>query len=196
MDRTAPTWKWGYWGQPRVVQVTADSKREVRHDLIEHIDRAKAFVQLDDTGKLRDFDGKGEDSTGATFKLAASGAEIPDPAQPAIAAFTPRHDGNSGVTVAEYNLLAIANVTTEDRKPASPPPLPNGVRLIPNLDYAQPDGRAIASSRGSTRRSARPTQFRSGGRSDVDPTDARKFRGSVHPPLPQNGAALGLRENN
>lgn len=118
MDRKAPTWKWGYWGQPRVVQVTAGGEREVRHDLIEHIDRSKAFVQLDDTGKQREFDGKGEDSTGATFKPAASGTEIPEPVQPAIAAFTPHHDGNSGVTIAEYKLLAIANVTAQDRQPA------------------------------------------------------------------------------
>jgi hypothetical protein len=156
MDRKAPTWKWGYWGQPRVVQVTADGKREVRHDLIEHIDCSKAFVQLDDTGKQREFDGKGEDSTGATFEPAAPGTEIPEPVQPAIAAFTPHHDGkptlsrpfgcpggDSGVTIAEYQLLAIATVRAADRKPAPTPPLPDGVRLIPDLEYAHPDGHSL-----------------------------------------------------
>ena len=34
----------------------------------------RLMVQLDDTGKQRAFDGKGEDSTGATFKPAASGS--------------------------------------------------------------------------------------------------------------------------
>jgi alpha/beta hydrolase fold len=143
VDRKAPTWKWGYWGQPRVVQVTAGGQRELRHDLIEHIDRAKALVQLDDTGKLRGFDGKGEDSTGATFRPTASGTGMPEPAQPAIAAFTPHHDGNSGVTVAEYERLVIANERSDERKPAPPPLLPDGVRLIPDLEYAHPDGHSL-----------------------------------------------------
>jgi hypothetical protein len=104
IDRSAPTWRWGYWGQPRLVQVTADGKREVRADLIDHIDRAKAFVQLDNTGTQREFDGKGEDSTGATFRPAGSGAEIPEPRQPAITVFTPHKGGKSGVTIAEFQI--------------------------------------------------------------------------------------------
>jgi hypothetical protein len=106
IDRTAPTWKWGYWGRPQVVQVTADGRREVRSDLIEHIDRANAWVQMDDTGQRRAFDGKGEDSTGATFRPAGPGAGMPEPVRPAIAAFAPRRGGTSGVTVAEYEVPA------------------------------------------------------------------------------------------
>jgi hypothetical protein len=124
IDRNAPSWKWGYWGQPRVVQVTAPGKRQVRYDLIEHIGRSKAFVQLDDTGKVREFDGRGEDSTGATFKSAASGAEIPEPVQPAIAAFPPRRGGKSGVTIAEYKFPVLAGANAEDGKHARPAPFP------------------------------------------------------------------------
>jgi hypothetical protein len=104
MDRNAPTWKWGYWGRPQVVQLTGDGRRDVRCDLVEHIDRARAFVQLDSTGERRAFDGKGEDSTGATFQLAGAGTGPPEPARPAVAAFTPRRDGKSGVVIAEYEI--------------------------------------------------------------------------------------------
>jgi hypothetical protein len=102
IDRKGPTWKWGYWGQPRLVEVGAGGKRNVRYDLIDHIERAKAWVQLDSTGMLREFDGKGSDSSGASFTRAASVNEMPERAQPAIAAFTPHADGASGVTISEY----------------------------------------------------------------------------------------------
>jgi hypothetical protein len=101
IDRKTPTWKWGYWGQPQIVEVDAGGQREVRYDLIDHIVGAKAWVQLDSTGMLREFDGKGNDSSGATFMRAAPGNEMPEPAQPAIAAFTPRAGGTSGVTISE-----------------------------------------------------------------------------------------------
>jgi hypothetical protein len=104
MDRNAPTWKWGYWGRPQVVQVTGDGRREVRCDLVEHIDRARAFVQLDSTGERRAFDRKGEDSTGATFRPAGAGLGAPEPPRPAVAAFTPRRDGKSGVVIAQYEI--------------------------------------------------------------------------------------------
>ncbi len=110
MDHQAPTWKWGYWGQPRVVKVTADGNREVCDDLLAHIDRFKTIVQLDDTGTQREFDHKGDDSTGATFKPALSGSEIPEPVRNAIAAFAPHREGVSGVTVAEYKLGTLTNV--------------------------------------------------------------------------------------
>jgi hypothetical protein len=116
VDRNAPTWKWGYWGRPQIVQVTADGRREVRHDFIEHIDRAKLLVQLDNTGKPREFDGKRDDSSGATFQRAEPGTETPAPVQPAIAAFTPHLGGNSGVTIAEYTLPALASLRDEDRR--------------------------------------------------------------------------------
>ncbi len=115
IDRTAPTWKWGYWGRPRVVQVSVDGKRELRFDLIEQIDRSMVSVRLDGTGMQRAFDGQGEDSTGATFMPTGSDAGIPEPVQPAIAAFAPHRLGNSGVTVAEYKLLAIASVRPDGR---------------------------------------------------------------------------------
>jgi hypothetical protein len=102
IDRNEPSWKWGYWGQPQVVRVTGDGRREPRLDLIEHRDRAHTLVQLDATGTLRAFDGKGEDSTGATFELASSGTEIPEPVRPALRAFAPHRKGRSGITIAEY----------------------------------------------------------------------------------------------
>jgi hypothetical protein len=102
IDRKDPSWKWGYWGQPQVVRITADSRRKVIEDLLEHVEHARSWVQLDDTGKERVFDGKGRDSTGATFKAAAPGSAMPEPAHPAIAAFTPHGNGKSGVTVGEF----------------------------------------------------------------------------------------------
>jgi hypothetical protein len=109
IDRKAPTWEWGYWGQPRVVQVTTDGRRESRCDLIEQIDRSKAWVQLDDTGMCRAFDGRGEDSTGATFELAGPGGGAPEPVRPTIKAFAPHRNGKSGVTVAEFSLCVTAS---------------------------------------------------------------------------------------
>jgi hypothetical protein len=102
VDRKAPTWKWGYWGRPQVVRVTAGGRREVCYDLIEQVDRARAWMRLDDTGKQRAFDGKGEDSTGATFKPVKPDTAMPQPAQPALAAFAPHANGKSGVTIAEF----------------------------------------------------------------------------------------------
>jgi hypothetical protein len=114
IDRNAPTWKWGYWGQPRVVQVTADGRRELRCDLIGQIDRAKASVQLDDTGQYRAFDSRGQDSTGATLKRADPGSGAPMPGLPAIAAFAPHRNGKSGVTIGEFNLNVTASTRRED----------------------------------------------------------------------------------
>ena len=72
-DRNAPSWKWAIWGQPQVVEVTADGKRRVRYDFVKQIDSSKAFVRLDNDGKEREFDGKGKDSTGATFACVSPG---------------------------------------------------------------------------------------------------------------------------
>jgi acetyl esterase/lipase len=47
------------------------------------------------------------------------------------------------VTVAEFNLRAIASARSEDKKSASPFPLPDAVRLIPDLEYAHPDGHSL-----------------------------------------------------
>jgi hypothetical protein len=126
-----------------VVQVTDDGKSESRYDLIEHIDRSKASVQLDDTGVPRAFDGGGEDSTGATFKAAGSGAGVPEPVQPAIAAFAPHRKATSGVTVAEFDLRALAGVRLEGEKRPSAFVLPAGVRHIPDLEYARPNGQSL-----------------------------------------------------
>ena len=95
-DRNAPSWKWAVWGQPRLVEVSADGKRRVRYDFAEQIESGKAFVRLDKDGKEREFDGKGKDSTGATFAL------VTEPEKPAISAFTPHIGGQFGVTIAEY----------------------------------------------------------------------------------------------
>jgi hypothetical protein len=107
IDRNAPTWKWGYWGQPQIVQLTASGKREVRYDLIDHLADAKLSVQLDDSGNQRPFDGKGTDSTGARFQAAGPGRNVPEPVHRAIAAFTPRAKGSSGVTIAEFSVRSM-----------------------------------------------------------------------------------------
>jgi hypothetical protein len=104
VGRTEPTWKWGYWGRPQVVQVGADGKRALIHDLIDRVDHVSLRVRLDKTGQERSFDGKGADLTGATFRLAESATQAPEPFEPAIAAFAPHPRGGSGVTVAEFVL--------------------------------------------------------------------------------------------
>ena len=69
------------------------------------------MLRLDVDGKEREFDGKGLDSSGATFISASSdsiGGKVtcPDPAEPSIVAFTPSRDGKRGVTIAEYEIFS------------------------------------------------------------------------------------------
>ena len=111
IDRNAPTWKWGYWGEPPVIEITPAGKRAVRYDLAGNLANARAFVRLDATGEERPFDGDGDDSTGSEFRLAdlASGSSaLPHAstahARRAIAAFPPHRDGVSGTTIAEYRV--------------------------------------------------------------------------------------------
>jgi len=111
IDRNAPTWKWGYWGAPQLVEILPDGSRNVRYDILANVGNARAFVRLDSTGEERPFDGRGEDSTGAEFRCAltvrnpvAQGAAPPSPAERAIAAFAPHRNGVSGVTVGEFRL--------------------------------------------------------------------------------------------
>jgi hypothetical protein len=115
VDRSAPRWDWGYWGRPRVVRVASDGTLEVVDDLVEHRDRARALVQLDDTGGRRAFDRGSVDSTGATFEAVASGGGMPEPSRPAIRAFPPHRAGASGVTIAEYP-IAVQGAEPETRK--------------------------------------------------------------------------------
>ncbi|MDO8589525.1 MAG: glycoside hydrolase family 20 zincin-like fold domain-containing protein [Armatimonadota bacterium] len=65
--RGAPSWKWAIWGRPQLVEVTADGRRRVRYDFVKQIAGGKMLVRLDEDGRERQFDGKGADSTGATF---------------------------------------------------------------------------------------------------------------------------------
>jgi hypothetical protein len=68
-DRNAPTWKWALWGDPRLVEARGAGSPRVVYDFGRQVDSAQALVRLDKDGKDRVFDNKGEDSTGATFKL-------------------------------------------------------------------------------------------------------------------------------
>jgi hypothetical protein len=72
-DRSAPSWKWALWGEPQLIEVAAGGSRRVKYDFVKNIDRAKAFVRLDCDGKEQPFDGRGTDSTGATFQDAGPG---------------------------------------------------------------------------------------------------------------------------
>jgi len=77
MDRNAPSWKWALWGRPQLVEVTADGKRRVLYDFVDHVDDCETLVRLDKDGKERAFDGQGEDSTGATFvRVSPSPADL------------------------------------------------------------------------------------------------------------------------
>ena len=72
-DRSAPSWKWALWGEPQIIDLMPDGSRRVKFDFVKNIDRARALVRLDTTGKERLFDRKGNDSTGATFQVADLG---------------------------------------------------------------------------------------------------------------------------
>jgi hypothetical protein len=72
-DRGAPSWRWALWGQPQIVEITAEGRRLVRYDFAAHLDRARPMVRLDADGRIRPFDHPGKDSTGAVFALADPG---------------------------------------------------------------------------------------------------------------------------
>jgi hypothetical protein len=107
IDRGAPSWRWGYWGRPRIIRCTSDGKQKLCHDLIAEIQQSRAYVQLDGSGQRRMFDGRGRDSSGATFQHALADPGLPEPARTAIAAFAPRAKGMSGVTIAEYEFTGV-----------------------------------------------------------------------------------------
>lgn len=75
-DSSSPSWKWAIWGRPQVVEVARDGKRRVKYDFIEHIDDSKLLVRLDKDGQEREFDGRGKDSTGATFVHASGDPSV------------------------------------------------------------------------------------------------------------------------
>jgi hypothetical protein len=104
-NRSWPTWQWAIWGQPQLVEVAVDGSRKVRYDFCKEIDGAKISVRLDSDGKDRPFDGKGLDSTGATFAVGVADAAGAAPKMPSIAAFTPHINGKFGVTIAEYDVV-------------------------------------------------------------------------------------------
>lgn len=109
-DRSAPTWKWALWGEPRLARISQGGRREVVCDLSQRIGGAKCFVKLDDQREERAFDHPGEDSSGATFELVprAERGQLPEPFKPAIAAFTPHRDGKAGITIAEFDLSDLS----------------------------------------------------------------------------------------
>jgi hypothetical protein len=72
-DRSAPSWNWALWGEPQLVEVTADGTRQVKYDFVEHIDRAQPLVRLDRDGRERPFDRPSPDSTGATYQTVDPG---------------------------------------------------------------------------------------------------------------------------
>ncbi len=68
-DRSWPSWRWALWGRPELIEVARNGERRVVYDFVDHLAEAHPFVRLDADGADRPFDGKGEDSTGATFEL-------------------------------------------------------------------------------------------------------------------------------
>ncbi len=93
-DLSEPSWEWGCWGRPKLMRLTAAGARKTICDFAEHIDRAACCVRMDADGKDRPFDGMGEDSTGAVFRVVDSD----------IAAFAPHRDGQCGITIAQYEV--------------------------------------------------------------------------------------------
>jgi hypothetical protein len=198
IDRNEPTWKWGYWAQPRVVEVAADGRRQLRCDLIEQLDRSKVSVRLDDTGTCRALDDRGKDSTGATFELLGPGNGAPEPVRPAIAAFAPHRNGKSGVTIAEFELCVTPSPPPTSQKPASPPakrfadPRPPFTRV--NVPAAS--ARVLTDGGWVVRHSdSRPfpldrhdggkrTQFNSPGEQSRCPTSCGPFQTLIHRPSP------------
>jgi hypothetical protein len=107
-DRSWPSWKWGFWGQPQLVHYQGNSERKVLYDFYEQAGHSHSLIVLDKDRAERPFDQKSGDSTGATFKAVGEGgyaeANAPSPKQPAIAAFPPYKNGLFGITIAEFNL--------------------------------------------------------------------------------------------
>jgi hypothetical protein len=56
-----------------LVEVTADGRRNVKFDFVEHIDRAQPLVRLDRNGGERPFDRPSPDATGAAFQTVDPG---------------------------------------------------------------------------------------------------------------------------
>jgi hypothetical protein len=113
-DRTWPSWQWALWGHPQLVERTQDGQDRLLFDFARHTADARPYVRLDCDGRDRPFDAVGEDSSGASWywvdgsenpPAAATAVIPPDPAIPCIAAFTPHHQGLSGLTIAEYDVI-------------------------------------------------------------------------------------------
>jgi hypothetical protein len=68
-DRNAPSWQWALWGQPQIVRLGEDGRREVLYDFAAHLDQGRALTRLDQDGRERPFNAPGEDASGATFRL-------------------------------------------------------------------------------------------------------------------------------
>ncbi|MHB0998412.1 MAG: glycoside hydrolase family 20 zincin-like fold domain-containing protein [Armatimonadota bacterium] len=68
-DRNAPQWNWALWGQPEIMQIDTSGNRKSVYSLTDNIDNGLFFVRLDSDGNDRAFDGKGEDSTGAAYRV-------------------------------------------------------------------------------------------------------------------------------
>ncbi len=107
-DCAWPSWKWAFWGQPRLVQYQRDREIRTLYDFCERSAECRQLIVLDKDGSERPFDRGTEDSTGAAFKASSqgsySGVNAPDSRQPAIAAFPPHRNGLLGITIGEFNL--------------------------------------------------------------------------------------------
>jgi hypothetical protein len=68
-DRNEPNWNWALWGDPRMIEIGGDGSERTLYDFGRQVGSARALVRLDVDGKERPFDRRGDDSTGATFKL-------------------------------------------------------------------------------------------------------------------------------
>jgi hypothetical protein len=110
-DSAWPSWKWGFWGQPQLVQYQRNNRTKVLYDFSDQSTRSRRMVVLDKDGAERPFDAEAEDSTGATFRVttqdAYRGVNTPAPKRPAIAAFSPHKNGLFGITIAEFILAAL-----------------------------------------------------------------------------------------
>jgi len=66
-SREALTWRWALWGEPRVVRIRDDGRREILSDLTERAANGRASIRLDSELEERPLDAAASQGTGAEF---------------------------------------------------------------------------------------------------------------------------------
>ncbi|MBV8831630.1 MAG: hypothetical protein JO108_20670 [Acidobacteriaceae bacterium] len=104
-----PTWRWAFWGHPRLVQIAENGTPNVLlYDFYEKLVEVRSQIILDESGREQPLDTASQESTGAILRAVNSrdhdGENAPRPQQAAIASFSPYKHAGFGVTIAEFEI--------------------------------------------------------------------------------------------